>query len=133
MGVRNSLINKYLNCPIKTELVFFTANWVFMGHEEIFILILIGQILHLKMKVIFPHYKCRGIIFGNQEHLPKTFMSSYVWPLQYMQIEKLPLSFEFKKSNKIQFGMPDINHYSIEDIDIVGGSIKMGPFLKANK
>ena len=122
-------------CPQRTEIQLFMAYWAFMGYEEIYTLLLVSYITSLKIRVIFPRDRlndCTGIDSGNENYLPNTFHKSYIWPLHYVNLEQLPLTFEFMEAN---FAFPvqaKTVDYTIDPLDIIGGAIILRDFLEDN-
>ncbi len=104
-----------------------------MGYEEIFTLLLVSYATRLKIRVIFPYRKCLNIGYGSQNFLPHTFKNSYIWPLQYANLENLPMTFEFMRENYWRRNnRQEMIEFRIDNIDVIGGSVKLGPFMQNN-
>ena len=124
-------IEKLPGCPKKNVLTFFVAYWAFMGYEEIFLLLLVSRSLNMNINVIFPRHECYGLRYSIQGFLPNTFKDSYIWPLQYINTENIPLTFELKSPN-VKVDLWNGIGYEIDDIDIIGGSIRFGLHMRHN-
>ena len=115
-------------CPNRKHLNFFVGYFRFSGYKEVFFLHLLRDALKRNIHAIYTFQPCNNVMLGSTFYSPVSYVNSNIHPLKKETEESAPKRF-FVHPTSLTKTMR--THFS-EEIDIVGGNIKLKTFQATN-